>query len=85
MLPSLPPFEELRQLPYVDLLWIYQERNRLDGTPAACCPRGGGRVPLPDSDKDRAAQQAEYERLRKLPYDELIRLHREVLGLDEEG
>ena len=49
ILPPLPPFEELRQLPYADLLRMYQERNRLDGTPAARCPRCGERVPLPNS------------------------------------
>src|SRR5438270_557924 len=47
MLPPLPPFEGLRQLPYADLLRMYQERNRLDGTPAVRCPRYDERVLLP--------------------------------------
>lgn len=36
---------------------------------------------VPDSDKNLAAGQAEYERLRKLSHDELVKL----LRLDEEG
>lgn len=60
---------------------MYQERNRLDGRPAACCPNCGNRVPMLSRAEDRAVRQVEYEQLRKLPYDELIKLHREPLGL----
>ena len=60
---------------------MYQERARLDSTPIARCPCAGEWVPLSDSAEHLATAQAEYERLRKLPYDELVKLRREVLGL----
>jgi hypothetical protein len=80
--PRLLSFEEL---PYAEFLRMYQEPNRLDSTPAACCPRCREWVPLPNSNTNAAAQQAESEWLQQLPYDELVKHHREVLGLDEEG
>jgi hypothetical protein len=78
-LPSLPPFEELRQLSYAELLRMYRERARLDGIPASCCTHCGGRASLPACAKERAVQQAKYERLRKPSYDELVKQYHELL------
>lgn len=78
---SIESVQGLRQLSYADLLRLYQECARQGGTAAACCPRCGERVPRGDSAQQRAAQQAEVERLRRLPPDELLRLYRAGLGL----
>jgi len=64
---------------------MYQEWNHLDGTPATHRGQWVERVSLPTSAEDLAAGQAEYERLRKLPHDELAKRHRERLGLEEEA
>jgi hypothetical protein len=37
-------------------------------------------VPLPARAKEMAVQQAEYERLRKFSYDELVKRYHELLG-----
>ena len=81
---ALPPFEELRRFPYDELLRLHREMTRLGATAAARCPYCGACVPLPESGKDRAVRQAEYERLRALPQDELLRMYRQLLGPSEE-
>ena len=75
----MPPFEQLRQLPYAELLRMYKEMIRLDGTPVGRCPNCGGRVPLPVSAEDLAAQQGEYKRLQKLPDEERVKQYYEEL------
>jgi hypothetical protein len=40
---------------------------------------------LPVRDEDLAEQRAECERLRALPHDELLRLHRQLLGPMEDA